>query len=69
MWLLENESIYPIQIAKIGDYVQDINNLLVPDSYYRFLLSHAAQKYQKDNNLNNFKTSVNAIIKKKKKKI
>ena len=69
LWLLENESIYPIQIAKIGDYVQDINNLLVPDSYYRFLLSHAAQKYQKDNNLNNFKTSVNAIIQKKNKKI
>ena len=69
LWLLENESIYPIQITKIGDFVQDIDNLLVPYSYYRFLLSRAVQKYKKDNNLDNFKASVSTIIQKKNQKI
>ncbi|MBQ2349822.1 MAG: BamA/TamA family outer membrane protein [Cytophagales bacterium] len=59
--LLENDSIYPIQITKIGDFVQTIDNLLVSKSYYRFLLSHAVRKYKKDGNIESLNSSCKMI--------
>ena len=66
VWLLENESIYPIQIIRIGDFIKTINDLFVSDSYYHVLLSRIVQNYKKDGNLERFKASLYDVLRCKK---